>query len=454
MKIKKNNNLISPTEPDEALAIRQEMSKLASRYWELVHQKPEFTPGVRNVAVSGKVFGAEELRNLIDSSLDFWLTTGRFNDAFESSLARTIGVKHALTTNSGSSANLVAISALCSPILGQRALKPGDEVITCATGFPTTVNPILTNHLVPVFVDVDIPSYNLDVGQLEAALSEKTRAIVLAHTMGNPFNLDVIAKFAKAHNLWLVEDCCDALGGTYQGQHVGTFGDIGTLSFYPAHQITMGEGGAVFTDNGKIRRAMESVRDWGRDCYCPPGHDNTCGKRFEWQLGNLPQGYDHKYTYSHLGYNLKLTDMQASVGLAQLDRLSGFIAARRENFKALKEALSDLEEFFILPEPAFNSDPSWFGFLITIRDGAPFSRDQLVRHLDEKKIGTRLLFGGNLIHQPYMEGRNFRTIGELENSDKVMRDTFWLGVFPGIGLPEIEFVSDTVHAFCESCQQS
>ena len=443
-----------PPEPDEAVAIRQEMSELASRYWQLVHQKADFTPGTKHVAVSGKVFGSEELQNLVDSALDFWLTTGRYNDQFEKSLAGILGVKHVLTTNSGSSANLVAVSALCSPILGDRALKPGDEVITCATGFPTTVNPILVNNLVPVFIDVHIPSYNLDVDQLEAALSDKTRAIVLAHTMGNPFDLDAITGFAKRHNLWLIEDSCDALGGTYQGQPVGTFGDIGTLSFYPAHQITMGEGGAIFTDNGKLRRAMESIRDWGRDCYCPPGRDNTCGKRFDWQLGNLPKGYDHKYTYSHLGYNLKLTEMQAAVGLAQLEKLPGFIATRRQNFNYLKEALSDLEKFFILPEVAANSAPSWFGFILTVRDGAPFGRDALVRYLDDKNIGTRLLFGGDLVHQPYMAGRIYRTVGSFENSDKVMRDSLWIGVFPGLGEPEISYISDTIHAFCESLETS
>ena len=330
-------------------------------------------------------------------------------------------------------------------------LKPGDEVITCATGFPTTINPILMNGLVPVFLDVDIPTYNVDVSKLEEALSPRTRAIVLAHTLGNPFNLNAIMAFAKKHNLFVIEDCCDALGATYRGKAVGTFGNIGTLSFYPAHHITMGEGGAVFTDRSILKRALESIRDWGRDCYCAPGVDNTCGRRYEWQLGELPTGYDHKYTYSHLGYNLKITDMQAAVGSSQLDKASGFIAARRRNFTLLKDGMrGELEEFFILPEATEYSDPSWFGFPITVRDGLKFERDELLMYLNEKRIGTRLLFGGNLLRQPYMIGRPQRVIGEMTNSDLVMRSTFWIGVYPGLTEDHIGYMLDTMRAFVRS----
>ncbi|MBM10335.1 MAG: lipopolysaccharide biosynthesis protein RfbH [Magnetovibrio sp.] len=442
-----NSNL--PIESPEAAEIRHKISVLASKYWELVHRKAKFSREDPKVPVSGKVFGPEEIQNLVDSALDFWLTTGRFNNAFEESLASIIGVKHILTTNSGSSANLLAVSSLCSPIFKGRAMSPGDEVITCAAGFPTTVNPIIINNLVPVFVDVEIPSYNIDASQLDLALSHKTRGIVIAHTMGNPFNLDLVMDFANKHALWVVEDCCDGLGSKYKGKHIGTFGNVGTYSFYPAHQITMGEGGAVFTNDGKLRRAVESIRDWGRDCYCPPGYDNTCGKRFGWKLGNLPKGYDHKYTYSHLGYNLKLTDMQAAVGLAQLDKLDSFVAARAKNFLALKNTFSDLEDFFILPEANQESEPSWFGFLITVRDGAPFTRDQFVRKLNKMHIATRFLFGGNLLKQPYMGNRTFRTVGNLENTNKIMRDTLWIGLFPGIGLPEINYISEVVHKFCK-----
>ena len=396
---------------DEASALRAEILRLSARYAALAHGARAFDPATSPVAVSGKLAGPEEMVNLVDSALDFWLTTGRFNDAFEPRLAAATGSRYALSVNSGSSANLLAVSALTSPVLGEAALKPGDEVITCATGFPTTVNPILQNGLVPVFVDVSLPSYNLDVSKLEAALSPRTRAVMLAHTLGNPFDLETIAAFCKTHGLFLIEDCCDALGARYQGRPVGTFGEIGTLSFYPAHHITTGEGGAVFTNSSRFKRILESLRDWGRDCWCPPGHDNTCKQRFGWQLGGLPEGYDHKYIYSHAGYNLKMTDMQAAVGVAQLDRLDDFIARRNANFAALYEGLKRFEAFLILPEASPGAEPSWFGFPLTMRPGGRVSRADLVAHLNAARIATRYLFGGNLIHQPYMKGRNFRVAG-------------------------------------------
>ncbi len=434
-------------ERSEAETLRQQILDLVARYAELAHAPKSFVPGSSPVPVSGKVYGAHEMQLLVDSSLDFWLTTGRFNDQFEERLSRFLGVRHALTCNSGSSANLLAVTALTSPLLRDRALKPGDEVITCATGFPTTVNPLIQNGLVPVFLDVDIPTYNIRADQIEAALSERTRAIVVAHTLGNPFDLGTIMDVARRHNLLVVEDCCDALGARYDGKLVGTFGDVGTLSFYPAHHITMGEGGAVFTQGSSIKRALESFRDWGRDCWCPPGKDNTCGKRFDRQLGTLPCGYDHKYTYSHLGYNLKITDMQAAVGLAQMDRLEDFIAARKRNFALLKDGLAPLADRLILPEATPNSDPSWFGFPITVAEGASFTRDELVRHLESNRIATRLLFGGNLLCQPYMKGRNYRVFGSTENSDRVMNGTFWIGLFPGLGEAHIAYMLDVITAF-------
>ena len=396
---------------------------------------------------SGKVIGGAELHNMVEASLDGWLTTGRFNDAFERRLAAFLGVKHVLTVNSGSSANLLAFSALTSPSLGDRALHPGDEVIAVAAGFPTTVNPILQFGAVPVFVDVDIPTYNIDASRIEAAIGPKTRAIMLAHTLGNPYNLGEVVRIAKKHGLWLIEDCCDALGSTYDGRLVGTFGDIGTLSFYPAHHITMGEGGAVFTNNDDLRRIVESFRDWGRDCYCQPGKENTCGKRFCWKLGNLPYGYDHKYTYSHIGYNLKISDMQAACALAQMDRLDGFIAARKHNFDYLKDRLRSVEEFLILPEATPGSDPSWFGFLMTMRDAAQSRRVDLIEYLDQNKIGTRLLFAGNLTRQPSMVGRNFRVCGDLVNTDKIMNDTFWVGVYPGLTEEMLDFVAGKIESY-------
>jgi len=397
-------------------------------------------PGIDAIPPSGKVVGDPEKNAMIDAALDAWLTTGRFNDAFEKRLADFVGVKHALTVNSGSSANLVAFSTLTSPRLGIRAIRPGDEVITVAAGFPTTVNPIIQNGAVPVFVDAVLPTYNIDVSQLEAALSPRTKAIMIAHTLGNPFDLDAVCAFAQAHGLWLVEDCCDALGSTWKGRKVGTFGHLATLSFYPAHHITMGEGGAVLTSDPELRQIAESFRDWGRDCWCKPGCDNTCGKRFNWQLGSLPAGYDHKYTYSHLGYNLKITDMQAACGLAQLDRLEGFVQARKDNFAYLSEQLKDCADLLILPEATPGSAPSWFGFPITLRPEADLNRQYLLQYLDEHRIGTRLLFAGNLIHQPYMQDRQYRVVGSLKNADQIMNDTFWIGVWPGLSRAQLDYM--------------
>ena len=431
--------------------LRQLILDLVGQYARQHHAPKAFVPGESPVPVSGKVYGAEDMQMLVDSALDFWLTTGRFNTAFEERLAGRLGVRHALTTNSGSSANLLALSSLTSHYLRGEALKPGDEVITCAAGFPTTVNPSIQHGLVPVFVDIDIPTYNIMPGAIEAAVSDKTRAIMVAHTLGNPFDLAEVMRVAEKYDLWVVEDCCDALGATYDGKGVGTFGDIGTLSFYPAHHITMGEGGAVFTDKPRLKRVIESIRDWGRDCWCAPGMDNTCGKRFCRKLGDLPMGYDHKYTYSHLGYNLKITDMQAAVGLAQLDRLDGFIDARRRNFAVLTELLKPLEDVLILPEATPNSDPSWFGYPITLRADAPVTREDLTQHLDASRIGTRLLFGGNLIRQPYMRGRNYRVAGDLANADIVTERTFWIGIYPGLGDDHLEYVAQTIQKFVRNC---
>ncbi len=426
--------------------VRAQILALVDRYAALA-PAPSFVVGTTPVPPSGKVVGAPEMKNMVEASLDAWLTTGRFNAQFERRLAEYVGVAHALTVNSGSSANLVAFTALTSPLLGDRAIRPGDEVITVAAGFPTTVNPILQNGAVPVFVDVDIPTYNIDVTRLEAARSERTRAVMIAHTLGNPFDVDAVVAFCERHGLWLVEDCCDALGATWRGRKVGTFGDLATLSFYPAHHITMGEGGAVLVDDPLLKRAAESIRDWGRDCYCAPGADNTCGKRFCWQLGELPYGYDHKYTYSHLGYNLKITDMQAACALAQLDRLDGFIAARRRNFAFLKKRLAACDAFLELPEATPQAEPSWFGFPITLRTAAEARRVDLLTYLDERKIGTRLLFSGNLTRQPYMQGRAFRVAGDLLNTDRVMNDTFWIGVYPGLDEAMLEYVAASIEQF-------
>jgi CDP-6-deoxy-D-xylo-4-hexulose-3-dehydrase len=428
-------------------AIRKQISDLVQQYAELAHAPRPFAPGQSPVPVSGKVIGAREIQNMVDASLDAWLTTGRFNAEFEQRLAQYLGVKHVLTVNSGSSANLVAFSALTSPRLGDRAIKAGDEVIGVAAGFPTTVNPIIQFGAVPVFVDVDLATHNIDATKIEAAIGPKTKAIMLAHSLGNPFNLEVVTALCKKHKLWLVEDCCDALGATYKGQMVGTFGDIATLSFYPAHHITMGEGGAVFTNNSELKLIAESFRDWGRDCYCPPGKDNTCEKRFCWKLGDLPEGYDHKYTYSHLGYNLKISDMQAACALAQMDRLEDFIAARRANYEYLREKLASCAEFFHLPEATPDSNPSWFGFPLVLKESSGVKRVDLLNYLDQNKIGTRLLFAGNLTRQPYMIGRNYRVSGELTNTDKVMNQTFWLGVYPGLTRDHLDFVVSKLEEF-------
>jgi CDP-6-deoxy-D-xylo-4-hexulose-3-dehydrase len=431
--------------------LRSKIGDLVQQYADIAYAPKPFLPGQSAVPVSGKVIGAQELKLMVDASLDGWLTTGRFNTEFERRLAGFLGVKHLITVNSGSSANLVAFSTLTSSKLGDRAIKQGDEVIGVAAGFPTTVNPILQFGAIPVFVDVDLDTHNIDASKIEAAISPKTKAIMLAHSLGNPFNLDVVTALCKKYGLWLVEDCCDALGATYNGQLVGTFGDIATLSFYPAHHITMGEGGAVFTNNAQLKMIAESFRDWGRDCYCAPGQDNTCNKRFCWtkqQLGGeLPDGYDHKYTYSHLGYNLKITDMQAACALAQMDRLEEFIATRRSNFDYLKSQLADVEEFLHLPEATPGSEPSWFGFPLIVKDTAGIQRADLINFLEENKIATRLLFAGNLTKQPYMAGRNFRVSGDLTNTDVVMNQTFWLGTFPGLDRPRLDFIADKLKEF-------
>ena len=431
----------------EAQQIRGQILELVERFHALEFAPAPFEKGQTPIPFAGRVFDAEEVKLLVDSALDFWLTTGRFAQAFEKQFARFMGLREAILVNSGSSANLLALTCLTSPKLGDRQIKPGDEVITVATGFPTTVNPIVQNGLVPVFVDVHVPTYNIDTSMLEAAFSPRTRAIMVAHTLGNPFDLGAVTKFARKHDLWLIEDTCDAVGATYGGQKVGTFGDLGTVSFYPAHHMTMGEGGAVLTDKPMLKTLVESFRDWGRDCWCEPGKDNTCGKRFEWQQGELPCGYDHKYTYSHIGYNLKLTDMQAAVGVAQLQKLPGFIEARRRNFQLLREGLSGCEDVFILPEATPNSEPSWFGFPIAVRPGAPFTRDDIVRHLEGRKIATRLLFGGNLLRQPAYQHVLHRKIGNLENADFVMNRVFWIGVYPGLRREHIEYMVESLSAY-------
>jgi CDP-6-deoxy-D-xylo-4-hexulose-3-dehydrase len=425
--------------------LREQILDLAAEYCAEEFAPKPFVPGQSSVPVSGKVLDGAEMRLLVDSCLDFWLTTGRFADQFEREFARWMGVRECVLVNSGSSANLLAISALTSPKLGDDRLVSGDEVITLAAGFPTTVNPILQNNLVPVFIDVSVPTYNADVTQLETALSERTRAIFFAHTLGNPFDLDTVAAFARKHDLWLVEDCCDAVGAWYKGSKTGGFGDLATTSFYPAHHITMGEGGSVLTEKPALRTLLESFRDWGRDCWCAPGKDNTCGKRFDWALGELPCGYDHKYTYSHIGYNLKMTDMQAAVGVAQLNKLEGFIAQRRANFRRLWEGLCDLQEFLVLPEATPGAEPSWFGFPIAVREGGPLTRNTVIQHLESNKIATRLLFGGNLVRQPAYQGSNYRIAAPLTNTDFVMNQVFWIGVFPGLTEPMLDYVIESMH---------
>jgi CDP-6-deoxy-D-xylo-4-hexulose-3-dehydrase len=433
--------------PQSPEFLRKQISIMVKKFADETYKKNIFQPGVTPIPVSGKVLDSFELINMVEASLDGWLTSGRFNEAFEKKLSQYLGVKYLATTNSGSSANLLAFSALTSPKLNGRAIKPGDEVIAVAAGFPTTVNPIIQYGAVPVFVDIDVKTHNIDITKIEAAISPKTKAIMLAHSLGNPFNLKVILEICKKYNLWLIEDNCDALGSRYNRQLTGTFGDIGTLSFYPAHHITMGEGGAVFTNNAELKMIIESFRDWGRDCYCQPGKDNTCGRRYCWKLGELPEGYDHKYTYSHAGYNLKITDMQAACGLAQMDKLESFIQARKDNFKYLYNRLKSCEEFLILPEATTNSDPSWFGFLMTIKPETNIHRVDLLSYLNQEKIGTRLLFAGNLTRQPYMKSYSYRVSGDLTHTDTVMNDSFWVGVYPGLTEEMLDFMATKIESF-------
>ena len=427
--------------------LRLEIANLVQEFADIQYKEKTFEPGKSVVPPSGKVIGATELKYMVDASLDGWLTTGRFNDQFEKELADFIGVKNLITVNSGSSANLVAFATLTSPKLGDRAIKKGDEVIGVAAGFPTTVNPVVQFGAIPVFVDVDLKTHNVNADLIEAAITPKTKAIMLAHTLGNPYNLKKVKELSDKYNLWLIEDCCDALGAEYEGQHVGTFGDIATCSFYPAHHITMGEGGAVFSNNSELMTIAESFRDWGRDCYCKPGCDDTCGKRFDQQLGSLPQGYDHKYTYSHLGYNLKISDMQAACGLAQLKRLPEFIKKRNSNFSYLSNRLSTLTDFIELTMPTENSTPSWFGFPITVKSDSGVNRVDLTKYLDQNKIGTRLLFAGNLTKQPYFSDIEYRIVGDLINTDITMNQTLWLGIYPGLGEAQLDYIAEKMEEF-------
>ena len=427
--------------------LKNKISNLVKKYSDLEFKKKKFIPGKTTIPPTGKVIGNVELQNMVEASLDGWLTAGRFNKNFEAKLAKFIGIKQLITVNSGSSANLIAFSALTSSKLKERAIKPLDEVITVAAGFPTTINPIVQFGAVPVFVDVKIPTYNIDENAIEEAITPKTKAIMIAHTLGNPFNLKVVKSICDKHNLWLIEDSCDALGSTYNNKMVGTFGDVSTLSFYPAHHITMGEGGAVFTNNIRIKMIAQSFRDWGRDCYCEPGKENTCRKRFDWKLGDLPEGYDHKYIYSHAGYNMKITDMQAACGLAQLNRIQKFIKSRKSNFKYIYDGLKSHKDRLILPEATENSDPSWFGFPITLRNNISTTRTELLRNLDKKKIGFRLLFSGNVTKQPYMMEKKFRVIGNLDNTSTIMNNTFWIGLYPGLTHSELDFVTEQIKKF-------
>jgi CDP-4-dehydro-6-deoxyglucose reductase, E1 len=435
---------------DSAVQIKSEILRLVGEYWSEAFAPKEFVPGLTPVPVSGKVFDQDEMCLLTEAGLDFWLTTGRFAEKFEHDLAQWVGVKHCLLVNSGSSANLLALTALTSPQLGERRLIPGDEVVTVAAGFPTTVNPIFQNQLVPVFVDVNLKTYDIFTDKLEEALSERTRAVVLAHTLGNPFNIDTVLNFCKRHKLWLIEDNCDALGSTYNSLKTGTFGDLATQSFYPAHHITTGEGGAVLTNSTLLKKIVESLRDWGRDCWCAPGRDNTCQKRFGWQLGSLPFGYDHKYTYSHIGYNLKMTDMQAAVGCAQLGKLDGFVMRRRANFDYLALALSTLTDFLVLPSATEFAEPSWFGYPIMVKPDSGLSRNDITQFLESKKITTRLLFAGNLTSQPAYADKKYRVAGDLTNTDTVMENVFWVGIYPGLTKPMLDHIASSIIEFCNT----
>lgn len=429
--------------------IKTEIFDKVIEYYKSKNKPEQFIPGKTNIPYSGRVYDEKEIISLVDSALDFWLTTGRFANQFETEFAKFLGIKYCSLTNSGSSANLLAISALTSPSLGKKQLKPGDEVITVAAGFPTTVNPIIQNNLIPVFVDVDIGTYNIQVDRIESAISDKTKAIIIAHTMGNPFNLKAVMELAEKHDMWLIEDNCDALGSKYDGKYTGTFGHIATFSFYPPHHITMGEGGALVTNDAKLKKLIESFRDWGRDCWCGPGCDNSCGKRFGLQLGELPFGYDHKYIYSHIGYNLKATDMQAAVGVEQLKKLHLFIDARKKNFSLLYKGLKKYEKYFILPEVEEKADPSWFGFLLTVREDAGFTKNEIVEYLEDHKIATRMLFAGNIIRHPSYKNVNYRVQGDLSNTDCIMKDTFWIGVYPGLTNEIINYILRTFEDFID-----
>lgn len=432
----------------ECKDLRQKILADVETYTSLAFPETEFIPGSTPIPVSGKVFDHTELQHVVSAGLDFWLTEGRYVSRFTKEFSSYVGLRHCVLTNSGSSANLLALSALTSPKLGERALHPGDEVITTALAFPTTVNPIVQNGCVPVFIDALLPTYNIDVSKLEESLSPKTKAIMVAHTLGNPFDLATVKSFADAHNLWLIEDCCDAVGSEYDEKKVGTFGDIATVSFFPAHHITMGEGGAVLTDDDKLKSLISSFNNWGRDCWCPPGASNSCGKRFSWKLGDLPEGYDHKYIFTHRGYNLKLTDLQAAVGCAQLQKLPDFVRARRENFTALRDGIQDLDTVLLLPESLPQADPSWFGFPISVQEGSSFTRDDLIAHLEEKMIATRMLFSGNILRHPAYADTPYRTIGAMTGADTVMNTSFWIGVYPGITPAMREYMIETIRDFC------
>ena len=430
--------------------LRKDISLLVKEYYQVRFAKTDYIPGESPVRYAGRVFDEKELQSLVDASLDFWLTSGRYSEQFEGEFADFIGVDYAMLTNSGSSANLLALSALTSHLLGDRRLKPGDEVITVAAGFPTTVNPIIQNGLVPVFLDIELGTYNVKVSELEKAFNGKTKAVMLAHTLANPYDLDAIMAFVEKHDLFLVEDCCDALGTTYKGRMVGTFGHVATCSFYPAHHITLGEGGMVFTNDDTIARAVTSIRDWGRDCYCKGGENNTCGKRYSGSYGQLPYGYDHKYVYSHIGYNLKVTDMQAAIGVAQMEKLPDFIKARKQNFKRWSEGFKKFEDYFILPHATEGSDPSWFAFPVSVRESAPFTRTELTDYLASQKIETRNLFAGNITKQPAYQDIEKRVIGNLENTDFVMNNTFFLGTYPGMSEEMINYSISILQKFIDN----